>query len=214
MTMNAKKLMMYGLVVLLGGCVPILSLQPLFTKESLTFDEKLLGTWVEDVNKPEAAWGFTRLSDSEAEGLPPSFRSEVNRFYHLSLSDNEGRKGSLVACLVKLQDRLFLDAFPDKFPSGERDPDKMKLAFNAYFFLPAHMFARVDALGDQLKLRLTNDDEFEKLVEAEPGVVQFTTVEDRPLLTASTQELQAFVLKHAADDRLFPGEITLTRQTK
>ncbi len=210
--MNAKKLVMYGLAVLLGGCVPILSLQPLFTKENLTFDEKLLGTWVEDVNKPQAVWEFTRLS--EAEGLPSSLRSEVNQFYRLSMSDAEGRKGSLVACLVKLQDRLFLDAFPDKFPSGEQDPEKTKLAFNAYFFLPAHVFARVDALGEQLKLRLTNDEEFKKLVEAEPGAVDFTLVEDRPILTASTKELQAFVLKHAADDRLFSGEIALTRRTK
>jgi hypothetical protein len=205
---------MYGLTVLLAGCVPIISLQPLFTKENLTFDEKLLGTWAEDVNKPEAGWEFTRLSESEAEGLPPSFRSEVNQFYRLNLTDAEGRKGSLVACLVKLQDRLFLDVFPDKFPSGEQDPEKAKLVFNAYFFVPAHVFVRVDAIGPQLKLRLTNDDEFKKLVEAEPGAVEFTTVEDRPILTASTKELQAFVLKHAANDQLFSGEITLTRKSK
>ncbi len=212
--MKAKKVMMYGLAALLAGCVPVVSLQPLFTREDIRFDEKLLGTWVEDVNKPKSSWEFTRLEESAAEGLVPSLRSEIGRLYRLNVTDAEGRKGSLVACLVQLQDRLFLDVFPDKLPSGEQDMEKTKLVFNAFFFVPAHAFIRVDSLADSLQVRLTDDDGFKKLVEAEPEAVKFAMVEDRPILTASTRELQAFVLKHINDERLFPGEITLTRKSK
>ena len=45
--MNWKKLVSYGLAVLMAGCVPIVSLHPLFTKDTLVFEEKLLGTWAE-----------------------------------------------------------------------------------------------------------------------------------------------------------------------
>jgi hypothetical protein len=37
-------------------------------------------------------------------------------------------------------------------------------------------------------------------------------VDDRPVLTASTKELQAFAVKFAADERLFPNELTLQRK--
>jgi len=212
--MKAKKLIIYCLAALLAGCVPVVSLQPLFTREDIRFDEKLLGTWVEDANKPKSSWEFTRLEETAADGLVPSLRGEIDRLYRLNVTDAEGRKGSLVACLVKLQDRLFLDVFPDKLPSGEQDMEKTKLVFNAFFFVPAHTFIRVDSLTDSLKVRLTDDDGFKKLLEAEPDAVKFALVEDRPILTASTKELQAFVLKHAGDERLFPGEVTLTRKNK
>ena len=46
--MNTRKLLFYLLAVLLGSCVPVMSLHPLFTKEHLVFEEKLLGTWADD----------------------------------------------------------------------------------------------------------------------------------------------------------------------
>ncbi|MHC4171297.1 MAG: hypothetical protein ACYSWQ_30560 [Planctomycetota bacterium] len=51
--MNTRKLLFYMLAGLLGGCVPVMSLNPLYTKDSLVYDDKLLGTWVDDPNEPE-----------------------------------------------------------------------------------------------------------------------------------------------------------------
>jgi hypothetical protein len=51
-------------------------------------------------------------------------------------------------------------------------------------------------------------------VAAEPNAVRHEMVEDRPVLTASTSELRAFVTKYAGDERLFPSEVTLTRKEK
>ncbi len=48
--MNAKKFFFYLLAVLLGSCVPVMSLHPLFNEKDVVFDEKLLGTWVEEPN--------------------------------------------------------------------------------------------------------------------------------------------------------------------
>ncbi len=212
--MKTKRLAIYCLAGLVAGCVPIVSLHPLFTKDDLAFDEKLLGVWLEDVNSPEASWEFARMTEEEASNLPDDLKSEFKRVYRLNIVDKEGHRGSLAACLVKLGSRMFLDVLPDTLPSGERDIEKAKLLFNAFLFLPAHTFVRVDAIGDQLKIRITNDDEFKKLVEAEPQVVKYAEVSDRFVLTASTKELQAFVTKYADDNRLFPGEVTLTRKSK
>ena len=61
---------------------------------------------------------------------------------------------------------------------------------------------------------LTNEDEMEKLLEEEPDAVKHTFIEDRLILTASTKELQNFVLKYADDKRVFKGEVTLVRKKK
>jgi hypothetical protein len=212
--MSMKKLVACGVLVLLAGCVPIVSLHPLFTKETLTFNEKLLGTWVEDAEKPQVTWEFARLEDSAAERLPAELRDQAQKCYRVNVTDDKGRKGSLVACLVKLQDKLFFDVLPDKFPAGEQDEEQMRFAYNAFFFLRIHTFVRVDALGDQLKIRLTDDEGFKKLLEAEPKAVKYDTVDDHVVLTASTSELQAFMTKYANDERLFMDEITLIRKSK
>jgi len=211
--MKMKKVVSCCLAAVVAGCVPVISLHPLFTRETITFDEKLLGTWVEDSNKPQITWEFARLEETAAERLAPAMRDEVQKCYRVNVLDNEGRKGSFAACLVKLQDGLFLDVLPDKFPSGEQDPDRMKLAYNAFFFMPVHTFIRVSAIGDQLKIRLTDDEGFKKLIEAEPKAVKHDTIDDRPVLTASTAELQAFVTKYADDERLFPSTVTLKKRT-
>ena len=211
--MKMKKLAFMCLAALLGGCVPILSLHPLFTEENVVFEEKLLGTWVEDSTPPELTLEFARLDPTAVESLQEQFGEQVNKFYRLNITDKEGHKGSLVACLVKLKDRLFLDVFPDKLPSGETDMEEPKLMYNAFFFVSAHTFLRVDSIGEELTLRLTVEDRFKELLEANPDAVEFTQVDDRSILTASTKELQAFVAKYAGDERLFPGELNLVRKT-
>jgi len=208
--MHAKTVLFYCLAVLLGGCVPVVSLHPLFMEDTLVFEEKLLGTWVSDTT-----WEFARFDAvGGVDMLPDELQSQAERLYRLNVTDDQGQKGSFVACLMRLDDRLFLDVFPDKFPSGEADVEKMKMLYNAFFFLRVHTFVRVDSIGAQLQMRLTDDEKFEKLLEAEPKAVKHERVDDRPVLTASTKQLQAFVTKYADDERLFPNEVTLTKKEK
>ena len=212
--MNWKKLASYGLAVLMAGCVPIVSLHPLFTKDTLVFEEKLLGTWAEQSGQPEVTWEFARLEAGVPERLPAELRDQTEKCYRVNVTDDKGRKGAFVACLVKLQDKLFLDILPDKVPAGEQDPEQMKLPYNAFFFLRIHTVVRVSSLGDQLKIRLTDDDGFKKLLEAEPKAVPHDVIDDHAVLTASTAELQKFMAQYADDERLFPNELVLARKNK
>lgn len=212
--MRARKIVSCCLAALAAGCVPVVSLHPLFTKDSLVFEERLLGTWIDHAERPQVTWEFARLEESAAERLPELLRGEIGKCYRLNLADHKDQRGSFVACLVKLHDKLFLDVLPDRFPSGEQDAEQMKLAYNAFFFVPVHTFVRVSAVGDPLQLRLTDAEGFGKLLEAEPKAVKYDTIDDRPVLTASTRELQAFLAKYADDERLFPNEVTLTRRSQ
>jgi hypothetical protein len=201
--MKTKKLLFYLLAGILGGCIPVMSLHPLFTEKDLAFDEKLLGTWV-DAN--ETMWQFSDANKPE-------------KAYKLIFTDEEGKKGSFVAHLVKLENRLFLDVYPSEPPWDEKDPNKresrifsVEWLYNAEFLIPAHTFIKVNGIEPQLKLQITNDDEFKKLLKEDPNVIEHTSIEDKLVLTASTKELQAFVLKYADDSRVFTKEDVLNRK--
>ncbi|MBC8469442.1 MAG: hypothetical protein H8D56_08210 [Planctomycetes bacterium] len=195
----AKKALFYLLAALLGGCVPVMSLHPLYTEKDVVFEERLLGRWVDDPNRPETAWEFHRIE-------------EPNNAYSLVFSDEEGKKGSFVAHLVRLQNKLFLDVYPSEPPWEIEDPNKLELPYNSFFLIPAHTFIKIDFNGPQLKMWLTKDEEMEKLLKEEPNAVKHTFIEDKLILTAPTKELQSFVIKYADDKRVFKGEIVLDRK--
>jgi len=210
--MKVKKLLFYLLAGLLGGCIPVISLHPLFTEEDLVFEEKLLGTWIDDPNSPKSTWEFKRIVDSSKKEWEFDLPKKPEKAYKLILLDNkEGTKGSFFAHVVKLKDRLFLDVFPSRFPCAQLDP-KQDWAFNMFFLIPGHSFAIIDSIEPQLKIRWTTQNEMEKLFKEESKAIKHELVENRIILTASTKKLQAFVLKYADDKRVFPAKAVLTRK--
>jgi len=196
-----RKLLFYLLAAILGGCVPVMSLHPLYTEKDVVFEEKLLGIWVDDPNGPKTIWEFRR-PDEEEKG------------YKLIYTDEDGKKGSFSVHLVKLTERLFLDIYPDEFPCVDmEDPNKTEFAYNSLFLVPAHTFIKIDSIGPELIMRLTDDENMETLLKQDPNAVKFESLEeDKIVLTASTKELQAFVLKYADDERLFSKETVLSRK--
>lgn len=197
--MNTRKLFCYVFAVLLGGCVPVLSLHPLYTQNDVVPEKKLLGVWIDDPNKPETTWEFSSIE-------------EPNNAYKLIFSDEEGKKGSFVAHVVKLQGRLFLDVYPSELPWETTDPNKMDWPYNSFFLIPAHTFLRIDSVEPQLKMQLMLESEVKELLTEKPDIVKHTTASERLVLTAPTKELQAFILKYADDERVFTDEVTLVRR--
>ena len=108
MKMKIKKVLFYMLAGILGGCLPVMSIHPLYTDEDVVFEEKLLGIWVDDDNDPKTTWEFSQVSEKQKK-------------YRLILSDNEDKNGSFDVHLVKLKDRFFLDIYPNEFPCEEQD---------------------------------------------------------------------------------------------
>jgi len=197
--MKVKKVLFYMLAVILGGCVPVISLHPLYTEKDVVVDKKLYGTWVDDSNDSKTTWEFKSID-------------EPKNAYKLIFTDDEGMKGSFVAHLVKLQNRLFLDIFPSELPWEPEDPNKMDWPYNSLFLIPAHTFVKIDSIDPQLKLSLTLESKMEELLKEKPDAVEHTYIGDRVVLTGSTKELQAFVLKYADDERVFADQVILSRK--
>ena len=129
----------------------------------------------------------------------------------------DNAKGLFDAHLVNLKGQLFLDVYPNQdgfeqtmegLEEEAEDPNSTVWPLNLAFLVPVHTFIKVDSIEPTLTMRLTDDDLMNKLLEQDPNAVKHAVLaEDRVVLTASTKELQAFVLKYADGDKLFeePG---------
>ncbi len=211
--MRTKKFLFYLLASLLGSCVPVISLHCLFTEENIVFEEKLLGTWVGDPDDSKGTWEFKRVTDSTEKDWELPRPKKPEKAYKLLLSNEEGAKGSFFAHLVKLEGRLFLDVCPSQFPSAQAQLDpKQDWVFNTVFLIPGHSFAVIDSIEPQLKIRWATEEEMGKFLKEQPKAIKHELVDDRIVLTASTDALQKFVLKYADDKRIFPAEAVLVRK--
>jgi hypothetical protein len=168
--MKTKKSIFYCVALLLAGCLP--SLHPLYNDKTLIFKEELIGKWMGD----NAVWQFTRAGEKE---------------YELRIHEDEDKLGQFSAHLVKIKGLMFLDLFPDDEPLEDLDD------FYQIHILPVHTFMKVDQINPNLRLRMIDYDKVGKMIESDPNVIKHEIVDDdRIVLTASTEELQNFVVGH------------------
>ena len=195
--MKARKFLFYVLAGLLGSCVP--SLHPLYTDKELVFDEKLLGSWGES----DQVWEFKK--------------GEKEKSYDL-VTDEKGKKGEFTVYLVRIQDSakadkekesarqtlLFLDLYP-------KEPKLEANDFYKYHLLPVHTFLKIEQPGTSLKIRAMNPEKLQEMLKDKPDLIKHEVVEDRIVLTASTKQLQKFMLEHANDEGLFGDPTEMER---
>ena len=203
--MKTRKMLPFLLAFILAGCVPVMSLHPLYDDQHLVFEEKLLGTFTENTEDTNFTWEFTRAEEPNAYQLI---------YAGVSKKDPNVMKGFFEVHLVNLDNHFFLDVYPKEGPWGDSEGlNQTKWPWNSFFMLPVHTFIRVETFEPQLEILLTADDNLKKLLNADPNAVKHELLDSTPVLTASTQQLQSFVLKFADNNVLFSDKHTLTRKT-
>jgi len=176
--MKMKKKTFYFLALLLAGCLP--SLHPLYNEKTLIFKEELVGKWMGDDGD---SWQFRRAGEKE---------------YELRILDDGEEIGRFSAHLIEIKGLMFLDLFPDSKPLDDLDD------FYKIHLFPVHTFLKVDRISPSLQLRMVDYEKMEKILENDPNVLKHEIEDDRIVLTASTEELQDFVIKHM--DEIFTDE--------
>jgi len=181
-----------GIVLEMAGCVS--SLNPLYTERDLLYDPSLVGVWAESDDAKET-WAFEKAGE---------------KGYKLVVTEQDGKTGEFKAHLLKLGNTLFLDLFPEA--------DALSGTNRNFFYqdhwLPTHTFAKVFQVEPELKMAILDPTWLKEHLEKDPKAIAHTKVhEHKIVLTASTPELQKFVLKHANDAFNDPGTMR-RRQTK
>lgn len=166
---SLKIILALGFVLLVAGCV-VSSLHPLFTDKDLAFDPTLLGTWA---------------GVDEDDTLV--FNSGEGKAYDLTyVAEGQGLKFKVH--LVKLGELQFFDVYP-----------KVGKDHDAFHLLPAHTFWRIERDGDVLHTAWLDQGWVEDKISKKEIIIPHQLVEDRLILTASTDKLQEFVLKYSDD---------------
>jgi hypothetical protein len=217
-------------LLLLTGCVPVDSLNPLYTDKDIAFDESLLGSWVGSDNGAGGVLEFIAHDEDGSKG------------YLLVMTDKNKESGTYKKAiyqvhLVKLNDRLFLDVTPQSFETSSNsyplqvksgksgttiEPALLRLGEAAYLEFSsgtgaggkidvhlqrAHWIIRVTRKDNTLQLDWPDDEDFRNAVQA--GTVKLSSKllgngqSKDVVITASTLELQKFVVEHADGDTFF-----------
>jgi hypothetical protein len=190
--MKTKMLFGLGLLALLfGGCV-VQSIQPLFTEKDYIDYPALVGTWKQqDQDKEVGVWVF----------------SKDDRRYKLTHTDEEGQRATFNVVAGKIGSDVFLNFLLD-----DVEPPNSLNDFAAVSLIPAHAFAKVVKTNETLVLVAMDYEWLQKHLEANPKAVAHVIQGDRPILTASTEDLKMFVAKYAHDEKIFKNQIQLQRK--
>src|ERR1051325_6103586 len=170
-----------GAALLAAGCLP--SLNPLYTEKDLIFDPALVGRWAEKPDDKDS-WTFEKRDEHS---------------YNLVIRDDD-TQSPLIVHLVKLGGHRFLDLMLRH--SGLKET-KLDGVFQLGL-IPGHLLAKVNQTAPALRLAFLNPEWLDKLLKENPKAIAHHRIEgDLAALTASTKELQAFVLKYAGDTNAF-----------
>lgn len=184
--MNTKLAIALGLIIaVMSGCIS--SLNPLYTDKDIIFKKELIGTWTDA--KTGESWSFEKLKENG----------------YTLVRKEEGAQSTFRAVLVKIGDYTFLDLYPDESTANASLVKKN--------LLPVHTFSKVTVEGENLTLEMLDSEWVEKGIATETIQVQHTkTAEGYLVLTAPTQELQAFMSATAANKEAFGEAVILSKK--
>ena len=181
------------------GCIA--SLHPLYTHKDLVFDKRLLGTWH---TSPNEIWTLQNLLESQHSQIKdPKERKEKDIFQSSLVSNNtylltyteNGAKAEFMFNLVKLGDHYFVDLFPLDLH------EKNELLKNHY--LPVHSYAKIEIENDGFELCSLNTELIYELLNKNKIRIKHESLEFENVITASTEELQKFIVKFADNKDFF-----------
>jgi hypothetical protein len=187
--MKTKNIILMIVTGLLMSSCFIKSLYPFYTKDDIVFDPQIIGTWLDND------------SDTWIIKQQNKFPVEPDNSYQVEITENGRGTGSYNVHLFRLNHQLYLDFYP----SGQ-------IGSNSFIdenLVLTHSLAKITYNHDAIKIQWFNEIWLGKLLDEnkirirheklESGDPDFTSY----LLTASTEDLQKFIIKYGNDTLAF-----------
>jgi len=190
-TMNV--ILMILMLVLLNACV-VKSLHPFYQDEDVVFDHSLLGSWMDE---DSTRWEIDPYT------FPKGFMrgDATDNSYLVVLYEEPDRPQRFNVHLFTLNGRIYLDFMPIRDGNDQE--------FIDVHYIPGHSLALLEKNDDgSLTIGWFNDKWIEELFKENRVKISHELVTGPPgetteeyILTASTEELQKFIIKYC-----LPGE--------
>ncbi len=106
-----------------------------------------------------------------------------------------------------------MDLFP-KDPDQNSNPETMSNSFNRSHFVPVHSFVHLIQIEPTLQSSSLDIDWLREITTNNPQAIRHEKIGGQIILTASTKELQAFLLKHLKTKGAFKAMGNLQREAE
>jgi len=175
--------------IFLAGCLP--SVHPLYTDKDLVANDAVVGLWAETGKEKGQFWKIEKTAEKE----------------YTILVTEEAKRASFNLRLVRLDGKDFLDiqADPGTLDNG-RYPDLFQASI-----IPGHLFFKYKLEGKSLKLAFFGGDAVDEELKAHPDALACVKSDGRVVITASTVEIQKFVLRMYNRPNAFADECALEK---
>ena len=198
--MKTKIIILFSsLLFLLQGCL-VISIHPFYTENDVIYKPELTGKWMDH---DSAAWIIAQHLQFSGLFKPDKL---VNA-YEIKIIDNKGTS-IFIAHLFHLGKEMYLDFYPKNNEEGSD--------LEHYHFVPSHSLARVEFKNGKIiiawynqewLLGLFNHNKIRMAHERTPYDIDDKDPDhEEVVLTASTAELQKFILKYGNDPNAFQKE--------
>lgn len=207
MTAQRKVIFLVLTLLLLISSCTVLSFHPLYTKDVLKTDDRLIGTWYtldeglsngdSDTLIWEVQFKAQKLEKTEAQEAQNSTWVKNEHTYTLSLyyKSKPDKKAKFQLHLIELDNQTYLDFFPESW-----DIENPILFFH---LMGVHTFAKVDIVKSCLKINWFDANWFEEKLSENKIRIKHEKNSANILLTAQPKDLQKFVIKYANDEHAF-----------
>jgi hypothetical protein len=184
------------LTLFLPGCL-VKSLHPFYTDQDVIFKKELTGTWTDS---DSTIWVIQQHMQSTGMLTP----SKPGKSYDITVTDQQGT-ATFLAHLFQLQGQLYLDFSPGEVSCGN--------TLAGFHMVGTHSLAKVELAGGKIAIRWYNEEWLADLFNKNRIRISHERVPYDPdindpnsmqiILTASTSELQKFVIKYGNDPNAF-----------
>jgi len=192
------------LLIFLSSCLT--TLHPIFTEKDLSYDSKLIGTWNTESNGNKGVALITNLATESSIELPGKISTIKQKGYLISYLGADGESDRYIAFLAKIGKHLYFDYYP----ADKKEDRKIDEFFGAHF-VKMHTSYRVDISKDG-SFELTQLDEgyVRKLIDEKKIRINYEKdADDNTVITASTSELQQYLLKYGDEPSAYRNEKTV-----
>ena len=192
------------LIISLNSCLT--TLYPIFHSNEAILNEKLLGYWkCTDKDKKISYMEFIKIPADRKTELSPAIQKISDKGYFVSRISNVGDiTEQYFVFLVKIGKNYYLDYYPAELPS-----QKNVNRFYKDHSIKVHSNYRCDIKdNNHFEIRLFEKTFLDKLISDNKINIRHEVIGNKNLITASTDELQKFIIKYGDNPDAFAGNIT------
>ena len=194
------------LVIFLSSCLK--TLHPIFTIKDIVYETKLLGKWKTDNQGTKGFAVITNLATDNSIELPEKISAVKQKGYLVSYTNEKGEiREQFIAFLAKIGNHLYFDYYP----ADKKSDQKLDEFFLAHY-VKVHTSFKVDISNNgSFELVQLDDSYVFKLIEEKKFRISHEENEDGDvgIITASTKELQQYLIKYGDDPAAYRNEKTI-----